>query len=136
MWPTIKKRKRIEIHCNSYSLDEYQRFSVEKMKQKENAQLMRLMNVKDPNVEIIYVVPYPLSEEVYQYFMDILKLVEIEQPEKRIHIVIPENYVKFKPHLSLAQQLLFSPKALNRVRALIREKSCYIIPGKMGPYDF
>jgi hypothetical protein len=29
-WGTIKKRKRIEVHCNSLSIDELKRMSMEK----------------------------------------------------------------------------------------------------------
>jgi IQ domain-containing protein H len=78
MWPTIKSRKRIEIHINSFSLDEMQRISIEKFKQKENSQLNRLFNMKDPKVEIIYVCPFPLSADVFKFYMNILELVEIE----------------------------------------------------------
>ena len=44
--------------------------------------------------------------------MKILELVEIEEPEKRFHLVVPENYVAFSNHLSLSQAMLYSPKAL------------------------
>jgi len=78
MWPTIKTRKRIEIHINSYSLEEMQRISIEKFKQKENSQLNRLFNMKDSKVEIIYICPFPLSGDVFKFYMNILELVEIE----------------------------------------------------------
>ena len=47
--------------------------------------------------------------------MKILELVEIESPEKRFHIVVPENYTKFPGHLSLTQALVYSPRALSRI---------------------
>jgi hypothetical protein len=36
-WPTIKTRKRVEIHFNSLSIDELKRISMEKFLQRENA---------------------------------------------------------------------------------------------------
>lgn len=77
------------------------RLTIEKFKQKENAQIMRIFSVKDPNVDVIYISPFTLTSEVYKYYMKILELVEIEEPSKRFHIVVPENYVKFPAHLSL-----------------------------------
>lgn len=55
-----------------------QRISIEKFKQKENSQLNRLFNMKDSKVEIIYICPFPLSGDVFKFYMNILELVEIE----------------------------------------------------------
>jgi len=100
-WPRIKQNKRTEIHINSFSISELRRLSIEKFKQKENAQIARIFSVKDPNVDVIYVCPFFLTKEVEKYYMKILELVEIEEPAKRFHIVVPENYTKFPAHLSL-----------------------------------
>jgi len=85
------------------------RLSIEKFKQKENAQIARIFSVKDPNVDVIYVCPFHLTKEVEKYYKKILELVEIESPDKRFHIVVPENYTKFPSHLSLTQALIYSP---------------------------
>ena len=57
-WPEIKKRKRIEIHVNSLSIEEMKRISMDKFLQKENAQISRIFACKDPDVDIIYVSPF------------------------------------------------------------------------------
>jgi hypothetical protein len=72
-----------------------QRLSIEKFKQKENAQIARIFSDKDPNVDVVYVCPFTLTNDVYKYYLKILELVEIEYPEKRFTIIVPENYVKF-----------------------------------------
>ena len=108
-WPQIKQQRRFEIHINSYSISEMRRLSIEKFKQKENAQIARIFSVKDENVDVIYICPFKLTAEVEKYYMKILELVEIEAPRKRFHIIVPENYVKFPEHLSLTQALLYSP---------------------------
>jgi IQ domain-containing protein H len=118
-WPEIKKQKRIEIHINSYSLSELQRLTMEKLKQKENSQIARIFSVKDPKVDVIYVCPFTLTNDVYKYYLKILELVEIDSADKRFHIIVPENYVKFPQHYSLAQALLYSPKALKRIQQII-----------------
>ena len=101
-WPDIKKQKRVEIHINSYSVSELKRMTIEKLKQKENSQITRIFSVKDPNVDVIYISPFTLTSEVFKYYMKILELVEIEEPNKRFHLVVPENYVRFHEHLSLS----------------------------------
>jgi hypothetical protein len=87
--------------------------TLEKYKQRENAQIARLFNVKDPNIDIIYICPFPLTNEIYNYYLKILELVEIENPDRRFTIIVPENYTKFHAHLSLCSALLYSPLALN-----------------------
>lgn len=125
----------MEIHINSFSVAEMKRMSIEKLKQKENAQIMRIFSVKDPKVDVIYVSPFVLTNEVYKYYMKILELVEIEEPAKRFHLVVPENYVKFHEHLSLAQAMLYSPKALKQIQNLIEDRQAYIVPGKVSNND-
>ena len=114
-WPAIKQQKRVEIHINSYSIEELRRLSLEKYKQRENCQISRIFRLKDPNVDVIYVAPFMLTSEVTKYYMKILELVEVENAGSRLHIVVPENYVKFKSHLSLSQALLYSPKACKQI---------------------
>jgi hypothetical protein len=101
-WGEIKTQKRVEIHINSYSLSELQRLTTEKLKQKENSHIARIFSVKDPNVDVIYICPFTLTNDVYKYYLKILELVEIDGADKRFHIVVPENYVKFPQHYSLA----------------------------------
>ena len=109
--------------------------TIEKYKQKENAQIARLFAVKNSNVDIIYVCPFPLTSEIYNYYLKILELVEIEEPEKRFTIIVPENFTKFHSHLSLVQALLYSPNALMKIRERIRDKYSYIVPGRVNESD-
>jgi hypothetical protein len=36
-WPSIKTRRRVEVHINSVSIEELKRISMEKFLQRENA---------------------------------------------------------------------------------------------------
>ena len=53
-----------------------------------------------------------LPSEVSKYYLKILELFDVKT-ESRLNIVVPENYTKFKSHLSLTQALLYSPLACN-----------------------
>ena len=54
----------------------------------------------------------------------------------RISIVVPENYVMFKRHMCLTQQLLYSPKCLKKIKKMTAGKMCYIVPGKSSEHDY
>lgn len=76
-WPLIKKKKRVEIHINSYSIGELKRMSMEKFLQRENAQISRIFSLRDPNVEIVYICPFPLTTDIFGYYMKILQIGDI-----------------------------------------------------------
>jgi len=49
--------------------------SMEKFLQRENAQISRIFaSGKDPNIEIIYVCPYQMTQDVLGYYMKILEI--------------------------------------------------------------
>lgn len=121
-WPAIKKRRRVEIHINSLSIDEIKRVSMEKFLQRENSQISRIFSVKDPNVDVIYVSPFQMTNDVLGYYMKILEIGEVESVTNRVSFVVPDNIDKFPHHLSLTQALIYSPKTINRIKSMIKGK--------------
>ena len=83
-------------------MHELKRISMEKFLQRENAQIARIFAVKDPNVDVIYVSPFQLTNDVTGYYMKILEIGEIESPSSRVNILVPDNVHKFPNHFSLA----------------------------------
>ncbi|KAM3133631.1 hypothetical protein pb186bvf_014318 [Paramecium bursaria] len=126
-WDIIKQSKRYEIHINSFSYQEIKRLSMDKMQQKQNVQITRIFNLKDPNIYIIYICDIP--QEVIDYFYKILQLGEINDVRSRLYFVKPENQSTFPSHMSLSQTLLYSPKSLKRIKQLIKGNTSYLIPG-------
>ena len=57
--------------------------------------LCRLCDVIDEDVEVIYISPFPLPDEVLQYFYKLLQLGGVAQPDNRIRILYPENFVRY-----------------------------------------
>jgi len=90
-WPEIKKGPRIEIHINSLSYSYLRNCTIEKFSTKENNQLSRLINLLDPNVEIIYVAPFTLGNEVLSYYFSILSTLGVENAKERFHLIVPVN---------------------------------------------
>jgi len=78
--------------------------------------MTRIFRIKDPLTEIVYVSPFDLSPEILNYYYKILELGEVPNFKDRIHFVWPENFKKFPSHTSLSKLLLFSPKALKRIK--------------------
>jgi IQ domain-containing protein H len=128
-WTEIKRKRRIEIHINSLSIGEMKRMSMEKFLQRENSQISRIFSVKNSLVDVIYICPFTLTNEIIGYYSKVLEIGEIENPNSRFNIVVPENYIKFPAHLPTSSILLYSPKALKRIKWLIKSKQAYIVPG-------
>ncbi len=101
-WPEIKKKRRVEIHINSLSIDDLKRISMEKFLQRENAQIARIFKLKDPLVDIIYVSPFQMTNDVLGYYMKILEIGEVDNANSRLTIVVPDNIQAFPHHFSLS----------------------------------
>ena len=132
-WADIKRKRRVEIHINSISVQEMKRISMEKFLQRENAQISRMFTVKDPNVDVIYVSPFQMTNDVIGYYMKILEIGEIDNA--RVTIVTPDNIQLFPHHFSLAQVLSYSPKTVKRIKNLIKGRQAYIVPGMSSTDD-
>lgn len=128
-WKEIKLGRRVEIHINSYSFEDSKRLTMEKFLQRQNTQITRIFNIKDPLVEIIYVSPFDLPSEIINYYHKVLDLGEIHDYKDRLHFIWPENHINFPSHFSTSRLLLYSPKALKRIRSLTKGKNSFIIPG-------
>ncbi|KAL4447016.1 hypothetical protein ABPG74_013868 [Tetrahymena malaccensis] len=124
----IMQSKRIEIHINSLSYDEFKRNTTEHFDQRESIQLTRIFSIKDPNIEVIIVLPYELPHEIISYYYKICELGDIIDYKERIHFIFPENAHLF-PKFSTVKLLYYSPLALKKIKDLIQNKNAYIVPG-------
>ena len=76
-------------------------------------------------------VPYDLSAEIMNYYHKILELGSVNNFRERLHFLWPDAEITstFPVHTSLSRSLLYSPRAIKRVKALIKNKYAYIVPG-------
>jgi len=91
-WKKIKKESRIEIHINSYAFNNLKNSTFEKFNERQNNQLNRMTNLKDPNVEIIYVCPFEIGNEVLSYYFSILSTMGVENAKERFHLLVPVSF--------------------------------------------
>lgn len=134
-WQLISTKKRVVVHCPSLSMQPHQRQNIHNFSIRENAQLTRLCEALDPDVDIIYISPFKLNHDVHQYYLKLLEVGGVENGEERLKVLVPENYNKFPEHFSLAKLAFYSPQLLKRIKQYIRGRPAYIVPCELGPED-
>ena len=71
-WPILRDAPRVVVHVPSLSMSEAQRLSTPDLEVRQNAQLPRLCDVRQPGVDAVYVAPFALNDDVTQYFTKVL----------------------------------------------------------------
>lgn len=91
----------------------------------------------DPNVDVVYVSPTPLGEEVIEYYHKLLTMGPAGESSKHhVHFVSPEKLNSFKMHnMALSSLVLYSPVCLSRIKRLIAGREAYIVSGTVTKED-
>ena len=130
-----KKKPKIEIHINSLTYDNAMNCTIDKYMLKESLQLNRLISLKNKNVKIIYIFPFNLSDEILSYYYGALEAVGVKDIKDRVQFLIPEACENFPEYFSLSKLLYLSPKTLNMIKILCKNKFAYIVPGIVGEIE-
>ncbi|CAF4056524.1 unnamed protein product [Rotaria sp. Silwood2] len=142
-WAQLSSHRRTIVHVPSLGLTESIRKTLTNLPLKENYQIGRLCELEDPNIDVIYVSPMPVNDELLQYYNRLISLRALveqgsEQPipstsnnvNERFVIVVPEALHRFSGHnMCLATLLKYSPKALKQIKTLIKDRSAYLVTG-------
>ncbi|XP_074533228.1 IQ motif-containing protein H [Halichoeres trimaculatus] len=140
-WKHIQSSKRTIIHIPSLGFSQSQRQNLKGFNTLQNTQLWRLCDIRDENVEVIYVCPRHLGEDTLQYYTSVLRCERVtDGPDtrtaqapsysRRFVILTPEAVDYFPTHnMSLSTLLKYSPHTLKRIRNLIQGKQAYIVGG-------
>eukprot|EP01029_Cantina_marsupialis_P010545 TRINITY_DN23_c8_g1_i1.p1 TRINITY_DN23_c8_g1~~TRINITY_DN23_c8_g1_i1.p1 ORF type:complete len:1057 (+),score=252.90 TRINITY_DN23_c8_g1_i1:125-3295(+) len=134
-WSTIQNERRVIVHVPSYTISENQRLSMPVLRNRENAQMSRMCELLDENTEIIYIVPYHLSQDVATYHKKLMQVGAGARGASAFRIIVPENLHRFPASLCLSQVFRMSPRAIRRVKRAVTGKNAYLVPGLIGPED-
>ena len=131
-WDKIQSGHRIEIHFYSISRDSYNNCLIDKYSLKEALQLNRLIRLVDPNIEIIYILPFHINDEILTYYVSLLENIGIKNIEDRLHFFVPEASESFPSNYCLSKLIYFSPRLISEIKSLVKYKEAYLIPGEIS----
>ena len=63
--------------------------------------MVRIFRLSDPCIEIIYISPYEWSEDIWQYYMKVLTLGNVQDVKERLKVISPSRGEDYPSHYSL-----------------------------------
>lgn len=76
-WLLISSHRRTIVHIPSLGVSECIRKTLNNLPLKENYQIGRLCELEDPNIDIIYVSPMPINDEISQYYNRLVRFLMV-----------------------------------------------------------
>jgi hypothetical protein len=126
-WFHMRQQRRVEIHICSASIAPHRRQSMVSFKALQSAQLGRAFRLLDKRIDVIFVAPKALHEDMLDYYSKIMQYRGVKNPAGRFQVVTPE-IAGLTENLSLTQALLCSPRAMRRLKKLVGGRTALVVP--------
>lgn len=135
-WKDIKGGPHVVIHLPSVSLANKDLLEGQShWETRQNLHMTRLTDLMDDNVDVVYICPHDNVPDMDAYWSKLLQIGGVQNPGARFRIIVPENASILPAHMSLTSKLIFSPKALARIKFFVGSRPAYIVPGSLGKED-
>lgn len=131
-WPTIRESKRTIIHIPSLSFPAFHTKHIPFFIQQQLGQLTRLSDLADPNVDIVFVVPFKPEAEILTYYETLLQDAGIKDVSSRLTVLLPEEAHRLPEGMSLTRLVLLSARLMKVLKAIAVGRHAFIIPGVIG----
>ena len=134
-WPETKSASRVEVHYSNISGSELKKLGVEKYRSRVSMQVGRVFRVAQEKVEVVYVSPCEVPDDIKRYYYKVLELAGVKLGHVRVHFVHIEGEEKFPQHFSTPAKILFSRETLRRIRAvspphqIVNGREAFLVPG-------
>ncbi|KNC46075.1 iqch protein [Thecamonas trahens ATCC 50062] len=128
-WPHIRSSPRTVVHLPSLALARDARDALPiDLETAQNSQMARVLDLMEDGVNVIYVAPFSIPDDLRDYYVQMLELRGVRGIAKRLKFVVPEAVDKLPSWVPLSLALRSSPKALRRIRNFIAGRAAYIVP--------
>jgi hypothetical protein len=74
-WSYISSNRRVIVHIPSLGLTKRIRKKLNNLSLRENYQIGRICELEDPNIDVIYVSPMPVNDEIIQYYNKLVRYI-------------------------------------------------------------
>lgn len=131
-WPRIRESRRLIIHIPSLSFPSFHVKRIPFYFTRQIGQLMRICDLSDPLVEIIFIAPFKPDAEIKDYYISLLEEAGISNVSGRFTLLVPEDVKRLPEGMSLTRLTVLSTRLMKALKALAAGRVSYIVPGVIG----
>lgn len=99
----------------------------EELTQKLNVEITRIFSVRDPNLNVVYVCPFALTNDITNYYYKILELGEVTNYRDRITFVESDPRNFYRHRFENSKKLYYSTEPLRKIRQIVGSCPAYLV---------
>ena len=125
-WSTIKTSRRVVVHIPSLGYSKELRSNLNDISSRQNFQMGRICDIRDPKVDVIYISPTKMDQEMEEYYRGILRTMclasgeDFDEVSARLTILTPESIGSFPHNLCLSSIMKYSDNVVQKVQQMTK----------------